>query len=108
VTHTKSLPNELRVDGHRVRIRRRRIPRARDGYPQTGQHVLGRITIAPGLTSEQERVTLIHEILHECFARAEVRVRRADEEYIVSSIEPWLAEILRDRRLLEYLAASAE
>jgi hypothetical protein len=76
-------------------------------------HHLGEIYIKPGMSPSQLRDTLLHEIMH-CIYSSGLginlsNIRHVDDldEYLVSTVTPWLLGVLRDNPdVLAYLLAS--
>ena len=96
-------PKRYRIDGEQVDIRwRAALRRFKDGYPTAGRYTpeTGKaravIEIAPGQTFEDERRSLLHEMLHDCADRGGVRafMKLKDEELFVTAVEAWLFRAL--------------
>lgn len=100
------LPKRLLVDGQPVTIVRRRLRRFVDGYAKAGEHTLGRITVATGLTRDGERATIVHELIHEFMRQADAQIAKKDEEYVLSQIDGRLVDALRENpELVRFLLA---
>jgi hypothetical protein len=103
-------PTLVVTDGRRCRIAwpRRLLGRFKDGYGVAGDHVPGLIRIGPGQLANNERVVLMHELLHELFDYAIIGqvVNKKDEEFILNNLDSWLVALLRENpELVTYLTA---
>jgi len=104
-----SRPKRVHVEGETVDIVwKAPLKRFRDGYPKAAEYIAetantrAHIEIAPGQTHDDERRSLLHEILHDCAARGGARsqMKLRDEEYIITTIEPWLYLLLQQNPAL--------
>jgi hypothetical protein len=106
-------PRKYRIEGEWVDvIWRATLKRFRDGYPTAGRHTpetsttRAKIEIAPGQTHDDERRTLLHEMLHDAASRGNVRsfMTIRDEETFITAMEPWLYfAIQQNPELVGYL-----
>lgn len=105
-------PTLVVTDGRKCRIAwpKRLLGRFKDGYGVAGDHTLGVVRIGPGQMADRERVTLMHELLHELFEYAIIGqvVNKKDEEFILNNLDSWLVAMLRDNpELVAYLTEGA-
>ena len=103
-------PTKVTLDQHTCRIQwsPKEIGRLSQGYRVSGEHEPGLIRIGPGLSRRYEKVTLLHELLHEVFNRARVKLPMKQEEYVLNNIDEWVYLMLRDNpALVAYLTEEA-
>jgi hypothetical protein len=103
MTTRPSRPGTYKVDGETVDIvYKATLRRFREGYPTAGKHTpetaktRAVIEIGPGQTHEDERKTLLHEMLHDAAVRSGTRAwfKLSDEETFITAIEPWFFQML--------------
>ena len=90
----------MKVGGHRIKIKSAKFSDL-DGF---GSHRRrdGIIEVATDTADDQQRATVVHEILHACCAESGLRQKLGvgkpgiDEEDVVQAIEPLLFQVLND------------
>jgi len=101
-------PPLITLEGDRIPVRFARPKTVSTGHLQLGEFKNGKITLHPGMTAADERATLIHEILHAIITRAECKVPKKIEEYVLSSIDTWIVVLFRENpELVKYLTEEA-
>lgn len=95
-------PASVRLGPHRWTIRRGAIDADGELYGRTLERELT-ILLAPTVPS-QERDTLLHELLHACWAQTGLDFEDDEQERVVGALAPWLLGALRDNpRLVAFL-----
>ena len=72
----------------------------------TTEHRKGKMVVSPGLEANQERDTMLHEVLHACIHAIGLNAyqKKDEQEQLVRSLTPILLDTLRrNPDLVEYL-----
>lgn len=98
-------PTRIEYNDHVLKVKwLQDLGRFPQGYAMAGDHETGLIRMSAGQTPRGERVTMLHEIMHEAFRVSHTKVKKADEEYILANIDGWLFDILdQNPELRSYL-----
>lgn len=75
-----------------------RIGRLAEGYAMGGQHYRNHIKLENGLTRRGEKVTWLHELMHNLWERAGLKsyLSQKTEELVLASLDSWLWTALDD------------
>jgi hypothetical protein len=99
-------PASVTLEGQRVKITFVSMPRIKTGHPTLGEFKDWKVKMHPGMTANDERATLMHELLHAIKDRSQLSITKELEEYVFSCIDTWLVVLLRENpALVEYLVA---
>lgn len=95
------------IDGKPIKIKwEQKLGQLSQGYGLAGLHNGSHIKMGVGLTRNQKRATLFHELMHEIWARANMsqRFTKKQEEDILSGIDIWIVSMLRENpKLVQFL-----
>jgi hypothetical protein len=97
------LPRRLRLGPFVYRVRHKANKKAFPGDGQQDWNNL-EIRVDPAQQDGCARDTLLHEVMHACYAQTSFRGGDVDEEGIINALTPWLLGVLRDNpELIEFL-----
>ena len=92
-------PKTLKIDGQTVAVEwDMALGRFAQGYPLGGDYKKNRIRIAKGMTRSQVRKTLLHELMHHLWERADLHsvLSVKTEELVIDSLDAWMFTVLNE------------